>query len=178
LDALGLVYFDILVAALLLISGLIAFFRGFVQEALSLALWICAFIGAMLFSHYLSPYLVNLIENEELRKMIAVTSTFIIIIFSGGFLIKLLRTMIHWSGLGGLDRLLGIIFGFARGGILIVVLYLVIPEELKQNSFVANSKSAVFLDEWAPRAESFFKSMISNKNSVMLNANTISTPEN
>jgi len=75
---------------------------------------------------------------------------------------------VHWSGMGGLDRLLGVLFGIFRGILLIVVIFLVLPDELKQSSFVTQSKSSTYLNKYAPMAEKFFKSMISDKNSVML----------
>jgi len=52
--------------------------------------------------------------------------------------------------------------------ILIVVIYLVLPSDFKQSSFIVQSQSASYLNKYAPMAERFFKSMISNKNSVML----------
>ena len=70
--------------------------------------------------------------------------------------------------MGGLDRLLGVLFGFFRGMLLIVVIYLVLPDEFKQSKFIAESKSSTYLKKYAPMAEKFFKSMISDKNSVML----------
>jgi uncharacterized membrane protein required for colicin V production len=71
--------------------------------------------------------------------------------------------------MGGLDRLLGVLFGFLRGIILVVVIYLVLPNDSKQSLFITQSQSYFYLDKYAPMAEKFFKNMISNKNSVMLN---------
>jgi uncharacterized membrane protein required for colicin V production len=64
--------------------------------------------------------------------------------------------------------LLGVFFGFLRGMLLIVVIYLVLPEDFKQSAFITESKSSKYLQKYAPMAEKFFKSMISDKNSVML----------
>ena len=79
--------------------------------------------------------------------------------------------MVHWSGLGGLDRLLGVLFGFLRGFLLIVVIYLVLPNNIKQSMFIADSESSYYLEKYVPMAEKFFKNMISDGNSVMLNSN-------
>ena len=70
--------------------------------------------------------------------------------------------------MGGLDRLLGVLFGFIRGILLIVVIYLVLPGGLKQSTFLTESISSTYLERYAPMAEKFFKSMIYDKNSVML----------
>ena len=125
-----------------MLSGLIAFFRGFIQEILSLLLWIIAFAAAMLLNAYLDPYFIDYIDNPEVRRILTIITVFVGIIFLGGLLIKLLRGLVHWSGMGGLDRLLGVLFGFIRGMLLIVVIYLVLPNDIKQSSFIINSQSS------------------------------------
>ena len=168
MESIALSYFDYLVIGIIALSGLIAFFRGFVQETLSLLLWIVAFAAAMFFNVYLDPYFIDYIESPEIRRILTIISVFVGIIFLGGLFIKLLRGLVHWSGMGGLDRLLGVLFGFLRGMLLIIVIYLVLPSEFKQSSFITNSKSFSYLNKYAPMAEKFFKNMISDKNSVML----------
>ena len=171
MESIALVNFDYLVIGIIALSGLIAFFRGFVQETLSLLLWVIAFAASMFLYVYLDPYLIDYIDNAEIRRILTIISVFVGVIFLGGLLIKLLRGLVHWSGMGGLDRLLGVLFGFFRGMLLIVVIYLVLPDEFKQSKFIAESKSSTYLKKYAPMAEKFFKSMISDKNSVMLKTN-------
>ena len=168
MESLVLSHFDYLVLGIIALSGLIAFFRGFIQETLSLLLWIIAFSASMFLNGYLEPYFIDYINSPEMRRILTIVSVFVGIIFLGGLLIKLLRGLVHWSGMGGLDRLLGVFFGFLRGMLLIVVIYLVLPSDFKQSPFITESKSSAYLKKYAPMAENFFKSMISDKNSVML----------
>ena len=168
MESIALAHFDYLVIGIIALSGLIAFFRGFVQETLSLLLWVFAFAAAMFLIVYLDPYFVDYIDNAEIRRILTIISVFVGIIFLGGFSIKLLRGLVHWSGMGGLDRLLGVLFGFFRGMLLIVVIYLVLPTEFKQSKLISESHSSTYLKKYAPMAEKFFKSTISDKNSVML----------
>ena len=163
--------FDYLVIGIIFLSGFIAFFRGFIQECLSLLLWIIAFAASMFLDVYLDPYFLDYIQSSEIRRILIIILVFVGIIFFGGLLIKLIRGLVHWSGMGGLDRLFGVMFGFVRGILLIVVIYLVLPNQLKQSSFIIESKSYNYLEKFAPMAEKFFKSMISDKNSVMLKSN-------
>ena len=100
MESLALAHFDYLVIGIIALSGLIAFFRGFVQEALSLLLWVIAFAAAMFLNVYLDPYFVDYIDNAEIRRILTIISVFVGIIFLGGFLIKLLRGLVHWSGMG------------------------------------------------------------------------------
>ena len=169
MESLDLFYFDYILIGIIALSGLIAFFRGFIQETLSLLLWVFAFAASMFLNEYLDPYVSDYVNNPELRRILTVITVFVGIIFFGGLLVKLLRGLVHWSGMVGLDRFLGVLFGFFRGIILIMVIYLVLPSDFKQSSFIVQSQSASYLNKYAPMAEQFFKSMISNKNSVMLN---------
>jgi len=176
LDSLDFQHFDLLLIGIIALSGIVALFRGFIQEALSLVLWIFAFMASLYLVEYLDPYISEYIENPELRRMASLFTIFAIIIFAGGFVIKILRSLIHWSGMGGLDRVLGALFGCARGIILIAIIYLILPSDIKQSAFIAQSKSAPMLNKLSPEVENFFKDMISNKNSVMLDSNI--TPTN
>ena len=49
------------IAVIVAISGLISLVRGFVKEAMSLVIWVAAFVVAMTFSEAASVLLVNLI---------------------------------------------------------------------------------------------------------------------
>ena len=126
-------YFDCVVLGIIILSGLIAFFRGFIQESFSLFIWVIAFAASMFLDVYLDPYFQNYIESPEIRRIFIIVLVFVGIIFFGGLLIKLLRSLVHWSGMGGLDRLLGVLFGFIRGMLLIIVIYLVLPSDFKQS---------------------------------------------
>ena len=171
MESLDLSIFDYVVIGIITLSGLISFFKGFIQESLSLMLWIFAFAASIFLNEYLDSYFSDYINNPEIRRVLLIVIMFIGILFVGGYLVKLIRNLIQWSGMGGLDRLLGVIFGFIRGIILILLIYLILPSELKQSNFIENSNSAQYLKKYAPLTEKFFKSMISNRNSVMLESN-------
>ena len=176
MDSLGFQHFDFILIGIISLSGIVALFRGFIQEALSLVLWVFAFMASLYLAEHLNSYISEYIENPELRRMVSLLAIFAIIIFAGGFVIKILRSLIHWSGMGGLDRLLGALFGCVRGIILIAIIYLILPSDIKQSAFIAESKSASMLNKLSPELEIFFKDMLSNKNSVMLDSNI--TPTN
>ena len=115
MESIDFISFDFVLLGIILLSGLIAFFRGFIQESLSLALWIFAFAAAMFLDEYLDPYISVYITNDELKRIASLFIIFTGIIFSGGFAIKIIKNLTHWSGMGGLDRLLGALFGCLRG---------------------------------------------------------------
>lgn len=115
---------DIAVFSIIGLSILISLFRGFVKEAVSLATWIAAIAVAMVFSPKLSTYLPASIESQTARVIIAFIILFIITLIVGAIINYLISQMVSKTGLSGTDRLLGVIFGVARGGLIVAILVL------------------------------------------------------
>ena len=73
MESLVLSHFDYLVLGIIALSGLIAFFRGFIQETLSLLLWIIAFSASMFLNVYLEPYFIDYINSPEMLSLIHIS---------------------------------------------------------------------------------------------------------
>ncbi|MFP6807547.1 MAG: CvpA family protein [Pseudomonadales bacterium] len=114
---------DWIIFTVLILSSLIGMVRGFVTEALSLATWLAAMIVSRLFATQVSTLLVPYIDEPSLR----LGAAYVILVFGtlivGGLINRLVGELIRLSGLGATDKFLGILFGFGRG--LIVILLLV-----------------------------------------------------
>lgn len=113
---------DAVILSTVVISALISLSRGFVKEALSLVVWVLAGVVAWTFggslAHHLEPY----IELPSLRIIAACAVLFVATLIVGGLVNFLLVQLIRATGLTGTDRLLGMVFGAARGLFLVVVL--------------------------------------------------------
>ncbi len=115
------------IVAILALSSLISLKRGFVKEALSLIVWAAAFIIAMLFSGRLSTLLVDAIATPSIREMAAFAILFIAALIVGAMVNYLVSTLVKMTGLSGTDRLLGMVFGVARGLIVVMAILLLLP---------------------------------------------------
>ena len=95
------------------------------KEALSLAAWVTAFFVSIAFSAHLSAVLLDVISNDGLRYAAAYVILFAATLMLAAVLNRLFAQLIKMTGLSGLDRVLGTVFGFARGLVVIVVLVFV-----------------------------------------------------
>jgi membrane protein required for colicin V production len=116
---------DFIVVAVLVISALLAFLRGFVREVLGVGAW----VGAALFA----ANTVDLVRDRfhqwlggaEFGDPAAWIAMFLLALIVLSIITGMLARLVRASGLGGIDRTVGVAYGLARGGALLVVAYLV-----------------------------------------------------
>lgn len=116
--------FDYLVIFVLAASVVISMMRGLVKEVLSLAGWVIAFVVANAYAAWLAPMLPAVVPGEVLRLILAFIALFVGVKILTGLLAMALGALLDAGGLGLVDRLLGAVFGLARG--LVIVLTAVI----------------------------------------------------
>jgi membrane protein required for colicin V production len=116
-----LTWFDWAIIAVIVISSLISLKRGFVKEALSLVTWIVAGVVAWMFGGALAEHLSEFIATPSVRVIAACALLFIVTLLVGGLVNFLIGELIRVTGLDGTDRVLGMVFGAARGALLVVV---------------------------------------------------------
>ncbi|MCB1843656.1 MAG: CvpA family protein [Halioglobus sp.] len=112
---------DWAIAAVISASVVLSLWRGFTREAVSLAGWVAAFVIANLYAVELSSLLADWIHNITGRYVAAFALLFVGTLIVAGVLSRLATQMVRVTGLSLFDRLLGTVFGFARGVILVLV---------------------------------------------------------
>jgi membrane protein required for colicin V production len=112
---------DLALIGILSFSAIVSLLRGFFKEALSLVTWIAAFFLAKSFAPSLSVELEAFIQSPAARYGAAFAILFGLTLLIGGVINSLISKVIHIAGLGIADRILGTVFGVARGIILITV---------------------------------------------------------
>ena len=128
IDVAHLNWVDWFIIVVLAASILLSLWRGFAREAISLAAWVVAFIVANLFVDQLASLLSSWISSITGRYIAAYALLFVGTLILGGILAVLAKQVIRVTGLSVLDRLLGTVFGLARGIILILVLDFVVRQ--------------------------------------------------
>ncbi len=144
---------DWLIILIIGISTFVSLYRGFIKEALSLVVWITAFVVARTFSFNLAVVLAQYIDVYSVRVAAAFAILFAATLIVGTLLNHLVAAMVRATGLTGTDRILGMAFGMARGGLLIVVAVALLKHTpLAQDAWWSSSYLVprfLLLEEWS-----------------------------
>lgn len=140
---------DGVVLGLVAVSALLAYARGLVRETLSIAGWVGAAVVAFLFAPAVEPLIR---EVPVLRDIIGTSCELgILAAFAGVFAVALLVVSIFTpllaglvanSAIGPVDQAAGLLFGVARGVLLVLIAFLVYERVLGgEGGFAAVDRS-------------------------------------
>ena len=117
---------DLILAGVMLISGLLAMMRGFTREVLSLLAWVVAGLAAWwaLNTPELAELLKPYIAQERLAEIAAAGVVFLVVLILMSIVSVRLGDAVLDSAIGAFDRTLGLFYGLARGLLLVVIAYI------------------------------------------------------
>jgi membrane protein required for colicin V production len=113
-------WFDYAAFAIVGLSVLLAMFRGAVREIAALAGWAAAVVLSGLFAQPLAQWL-PVALSPVLRTVTAYLVIFLGILLLSGLAGTLLARLFRAAGLGFTDRVVGAVFGLARGVLIVFV---------------------------------------------------------
>jgi len=116
---------DFVVAAVLLVSALLACLRGFIREILGLLAWGGAAFVAVSTGSMLEPLFAKVSAEPPIVSALALGTAFIAALLIFSLVAILLARGVRSSIFGGFDRLLGFFYGLVRGAVLVVAAYIV-----------------------------------------------------
>jgi len=116
---------DLSILAIIGVSVTISVWRGFTKEVFSLIGWIVAAWLALSFADNLQSLLVSQIDSLSLRLVVAFAIIFVSTLLLAAVGNHLATQLIKNTGMGGTDRVVGIIFGVLRGCLVVAVLVLI-----------------------------------------------------
>jgi membrane protein required for colicin V production len=153
-------WLDYAFLGVLVISIAWGIWRGFAREAVSLSGWVLAFVVAKLLSEPLGEKLPESFGQPEVRVVIAFVAVLILMLAVTTLIGLALWKALKAVGLGGLDRTLGGVFGFARGLLIMLAFALLagltsMPRQPFWTHAVSRNlleQSVLFLKPWLPPA--------------------------
>ncbi|MDX2234362.1 MAG: CvpA family protein [Hyphomonadaceae bacterium] len=126
MEGLGLTAFDAVALAIVLISAVMAFARGLIREVFSIVAFFAAIFAAIWGYRHVAPMLEGAVGNPLFATLFAGFLIFLVVFVAITVLTSMLAKAAHSSGeIGTLDRGAGLLFGAARG-ILIVSLFVLL----------------------------------------------------
>ena len=115
---------DAAVLGVIAISGLLAFVRGFVHEVLGIGAWIGAVLVALWAFPEAQPAVARYVANPDLIMPITYGAVFVVVLIVLLMVSHWIGAVVRRSALGGVDRSLGLLFGVARGVVLVIAAYI------------------------------------------------------
>jgi membrane protein required for colicin V production len=136
---------DMFVIGVIVLSGLLAFARGFVKEALSIVGWIGAIAASAYALPYVRPLTQHLVRSTAVADAIAAGVVFIVVLIILSVITSAIARRVKHSSLSALDRTLGLIFGLARGALLVCIAFIalsfVLPRGGDRPRWVADART-------------------------------------
>lgn len=147
----GFTLIDGIVAAVIVLSAVLAYARGLVRESMAILGWVGAAVLAYIFAAQAQPLVKELpvvgkilADSCELSVIAAFAAVFAAGLVLASLFTPLLGSVVANSALGGLDQALGFLFGVARGVLLVAVAFIVYDRAVADQAvpMVDNSRSA------------------------------------
>ena len=114
-------WFDYAVLGVVGLSMLIGIFRGLIKEMIALAGWILAAVAASMFASQVAEWVPEAVSTPVVRVALAFVIVFLAVLLLSALVGWICSMLIKAAGLGFADRILGAMFGFARGAIVVLV---------------------------------------------------------
>ncbi len=158
----GFTIIDGVVALIVVVSGLLAYSRGFLREVLAIAGWVAAAVLAFIFAPQVVPLVKEipvvgdfLRDSCELSVITGFAAVFAVALIVVSIFTPLFSSLVQRSAIGGLDQALGFFFGIARGILLVAIAFFVYDTVMTGQSYtiVDESRSAKVFEQFSDRIE-------------------------
>tara|TARA_Y100000590_G_scaffold112739_1_gene128550 strand:+ start:492 stop:1034 length:543 start_codon:yes stop_codon:yes gene_type:complete len=115
--------FDIIYFIITISSLIKCYKKGFVLSILSASKWLLAYVITLFLFPKSKPYVEDIIDNEYVLDITLGICLFIVVIFIILLINKGISKAVTYTGIGGLDKVFGLFFGFIRGYVISVCIF-------------------------------------------------------
>jgi len=136
---------DLIFLIITILSIIKCYRKGFILSLLSASKWLLAYVVTLILFPRIKPYFKSIIDNEYILDVALGLAIFILVIFIILVVNKGISKTVKFVGLGRLDSLFGLFFGFVRSYIICVCLFSAIDIVYNYNKWPINTdKSYTF----------------------------------
>lgn len=141
---------DAAAALVLLFSAALAFFRGMVHELLAVFSWVGAAFATLYGYSYVQPISAQYITVQLLADVTAGVVIFVVTLVVLSLATRIVSRRVQESSLGPLDRSLGLVFGIARGAVIMAAAWLALTwwlPEADRPDWIQEARSRPLMEE-------------------------------
>ena len=114
---------DFIYLVITILSVLKCYRKGFVLSILAASKWLLAYVVTLILFSRVKPYFKNIIDSEYVLDISLSIVIFILVVFVILMVNKGISKAVKFIGLGRLDSIFGLFFGFIRSYIICVCLF-------------------------------------------------------
>ena len=133
---------DLIFLIITILSVIKCYNKGFILSLLSASKWLLAYVITLISFPKIKPYFKNIIDNEYVLDVTLGLSIFILVIFVILIANKGISKTIKFVGLGRLDSIFGLFFGFIRSYVICVCLFSAMNIVYKYTKWPINTKKS------------------------------------
>ena len=136
---------DLIFLIITILSVVKCYNKGFVLSLLSASKWLLAYIITIILFPRIKPYFKNIIDSEYVLDVTLGLAIFVLVLFVILVINKGISKTVHFVGLGRLDSIFGLFFGFIRSYAICVCLFSAIDIVYNYSKWPVNpNKSFIF----------------------------------
>ena len=138
-------FIDLIYLIITILSVVKCYRKGFILSLLAASKWLLAYVVTLILFSRIKPYFKNIIDSEYVLDISLSIIIFILVIFVILMINKGISKAVKFVGLGRLDSIFGLFFGFIRSYVVCVCLFSVIDIVYNYNKWPINvDKSYTF----------------------------------
>ena len=114
---------DLIFLVITILSLIKCYKKGFVLSILSMAKWLLAYVITLIIFPRVKPYFEDIIDSEYVLDVGLGATIFVIVIFLVLMINKGISKAVRYTGIGSLDTVFGLFFGFIRAYIISICIF-------------------------------------------------------
>ena len=138
--------FDIFFLIILLYSIIQCFLKGFTLSLISFMKWIISTIITIILVPRFQPKVSEYIESEFINNVGLGVGIFSITLFVTILIGKSLSKAVTWTGVGSIDKVFGLLFGFFKGYVVSVCIFSILNWFYPYSNWGISAEKAVSFD--------------------------------
>ena len=131
-------FIDLIYLIITILSLIKCYRKGFVLSILAASKWLLAYVITLILFSRIKPYFKNLIDSEYVLDILLGFVIFVLVIFVILMINKGISKAVKFVGLGRLDSIFGLFFGFVRSYVICVCLFSAIDIVYNYNKWPIN----------------------------------------